>query len=164
MQYHFGTDKSGCASCKSGFSHNSGKQPPVGHFPVPTVQSLTSYLEKTLCCFHSNLWYWTLQSGPGRNVREHQRSQCHVAPCVQCLMRGKQILCLANIGQETVATQQQVIHKPPGSGASCTGRWPAGQGEVDGKRKRVVYNHSMTPEEVTPPFQDQAMSRAQTQQ
>lgn len=43
-------------------------------------------------------------------------------------------------------------------------RWPAGQGEVNRKQKRVVYSHSTNPGGVTPPFQDQEASRAQIQQ
>lgn len=111
-------------SCKSGFSHSSGEQPQQDIFQSPFPGLHISPGENAFLLPQKPLvlglrvWPWKEQKG----------SPC-VAACVQHLARGKQRLRLANTGQETVAAQQQVIHKPPGSHASCTS-----QEEVDGKQ------------------------------
>lgn len=93
LQYYFGTDKSdrGLATTRA-----NSPQWDIFQSPLSRVSHLT--WRKMLSCFHSNLWYWALEFGPGRNTREHRRRECPVAPRVQHLAHGKQILCLASKG------------------------------------------------------------------
>lgn len=80
---YLGTDKSALASNVLVTAQANRLQWDISQSPLSRD---TSYLEKMLSCVHGTLCYLNLESGPEKNIREHQRRECGVAPSVQHLV------------------------------------------------------------------------------
>lgn len=129
----------------SGFSHSSGKQPQRDVFQSPL------FSRRSLCS--NGPWSLALE-----RVRQSSREGHALLLCVCSALHAS---CAQPVGARNGGNTAAgfLIHISLGYGASHTGRLSAGQGEVDVKQKRVAYNHSMNPGEMTS-FPDHELSEA----